>query len=296
VTILARFFSFASLEIARFIATDNAKRLMFFVDHLWLAPLAAAAWAIGIWQPIWMTREWFRRRSPHPEWPAVRWLVALTLLLLYASFWFVMEPPQAHSFYPLAPIAFLFAAYCWTFVDSPRWRRAAAAVLAINIAFHAGLAWAQAPTRSLYKNREVVAAAVRLKEPEMIGHRRPFAIGGEPFVLKDPARPFDIVRDVGFADVAHGTNSFGVAMWTVTVRNRNERVAFRDILYQTTYRDREGTVVDRRHEYLKDIFQPGDTRGVTINDGFFDQPYATASIEVLSAEALVPMPAGDPER
>src|SRR5262249_34255785 len=36
VTTLARFFSFASLEIVRFIATDGAKRLEFFQRHMWL--------------------------------------------------------------------------------------------------------------------------------------------------------------------------------------------------------------------------------------------------------------------
>ena len=43
VTTLARFLSFASLEINRFIATDGAKRLAFFERHLWLAPLALSS-------------------------------------------------------------------------------------------------------------------------------------------------------------------------------------------------------------------------------------------------------------
>ena len=74
-----------------------------------------------------------------------RWLVVGTVALVYASYWFVIEPPQAHAFYVVAPVAFMFAAYCWTFVDSPRWRRIAAGCWRLNIVFHAGLAWAQAP-------------------------------------------------------------------------------------------------------------------------------------------------------
>lgn len=101
----------------------------------------------------------------------------------------MIEPPQAHAFYVLAPIAFMFAAFWWTFVDSPRARQIAAGVLILNVAFHAGLAWTQAPERSLYKNRGVVAAAVRLKEPEMVAHRRDFAIDGGPAVLSDLSRP-----------------------------------------------------------------------------------------------------------
>ena len=104
-------------------------------------------------------------RSPFAEWRALKWLLAATVVLIYASYWFVMEPPQAHAFYVLAPIGLLFAAYCWTFVDSPRWRSVAAALLALNVVLQVGLAWLQAPERSLYQNREVVAAAVRLKQP-----------------------------------------------------------------------------------------------------------------------------------
>src|SRR5947207_15665305 len=117
---------------------------------------------------------------PRPQWEMLRRLVAGSVLLVYASYWLVLEPPQAHAFYVLAPIALLFAAFWWTFVDSPRARRIAAGVLVLNIGFHAGLAVAQAPELSLYKNRKVVAAAVRLKEPEMFAHRRDFAIGCGP--------------------------------------------------------------------------------------------------------------------
>ena len=128
-------------------------------------------------------------QSPFPEWRPLKWLVAGTVVLVYASYWFVLEPSQAHAFYVVAPVAFMFAAYCWTFVDSPRWRRDRGGMLVVNIAFHAGQAWIQAPEDSLYRNREVVAAAIRLKQPEMFAHRRPFAIDGGPLALQDPSRP-----------------------------------------------------------------------------------------------------------
>ena len=116
-----------------------------------------------------------RRRCRRTRWRALRRIVAASVLLVYFSYWFVMEPPQAHAFYVLAPIALVFAAYWWTFVDSPRSRRVAAVILALNVVFHAGLAWAQAPELSLYKHRAIVAAAIRLKQPQMFAHRRDFA-------------------------------------------------------------------------------------------------------------------------
>src|SRR4029077_3844034 len=90
------------------------------------------------------------------RWAVLRILVAGSVLLVYTSYWFVMEPPQAHAFYVLAPVAFLFAAFWWTLLDSPRARQIAAGVLVLNLCFHAGLAWAQAPEISLYRNRAPV--------------------------------------------------------------------------------------------------------------------------------------------
>jgi hypothetical protein len=205
-TTLARFLSFSSLEIARFIETDGAKRLEFFQRHLWLAPAAAAVWLIGAVQPIWMFVDACRPHRPwpaslpQPQWNALRRLVLAAVLLVYASYWFVMEPPQAHAFYVLSPLAFIFAAYWWTFVDSPRARQIAVCVIALNVAFHAGLILTEGPELSLYKNRDVVATAVRLKEPEMFAHRRDFAIGGGPAALTDPARPYDPTRDFQVLD------------------------------------------------------------------------------------------------
>ena len=287
VTTLARLLSFASLEIVRFISTDSAKRLAFFERHLWLAPLAAIVWVAGVLQPLWMLVELIRRRRPDRAFRALRWVVIASVALVYASYSFVIEPPQAHAFYVLAPVAFLYAAYCWSFVDSPRTRRAAASLLAVNVAFHAGLALAQAPEKSLYKNRGPVAAAVRFREPEMFAHRRPFSIGGGPLSLQDPSRPYDPVRDIEVSDVRRDGGPAGSTEWTATIRNANPRVAYRDLLYVTSYRDAGGTLIEERHEVIKDIFEPGTVRAVEVNDGFLP-PFASAAFRIMNAEALLP--------
>jgi len=290
VSVLARLFSFPSLEIWRFMATDDGKRQVFLLRHLWIAPLAVVVWFTGIWQPFWMLREWLRTSSPFAEWRPLKWLVAGTVALVYASYWFVMEPSQAHAFWVVAPVAFLFAAYCWTFVDSPRWRRAAAAILTVNIAYHLGQAWIQAPEISLYRDRDVVAAALRLKQPEMFAHRRAFAVDGGPASLQDPARPWDAPKDVQLSDVHLALGLRRVALWSVMLHNTNNRVAYRDVLYQTHYRDANGQVLLERHDFIKQIFQPGASAALEINDGFVDVPFASATIDVLAAEALLPMP------
>ena len=288
---LARFFSFASLEILRFLELTTARRLVFLTEHWWLAPLAVVAWAVGIAQPLWMLREWLRPKSQYPEWPALKALVAGTVVLVYASYWFAIErASQAHAFYLLAPVAFLFAAYCWTFLDSPTWRRRAAAILAINIAYHGGLAWAQAPEKSLYRNRDVVATAIRLKQPEMFGHRRAFAVDvGTPCVCALPRDP-DPRLDIAIGEPTRTAGPRGLVQWTFTLHNQNSRSAFRDVVCVTKYRNAAGATILTRQTMVSSVFQPGETRLAQANDGFIQAPFTTATLEVMDAEALVPLP------
>lgn len=301
VTTAARFLSFASLEIVRFIAIDAPKRLEFLARHRWLAPLALVVGAAGVIQPVWMLvdglrsgRRW-RDPSARRRWDAMRMIAAACVLLVYASYWLVVEPPQAHAFYVLSPVAFLFAAYWWSFVDSPRARRVAAGVLITSVAYHAGLAWAQMPEISLYKNRSVVAAAVRLREPEMFGHRRDFAIAGGPASLSDPSRPYDPGHDIEVVSSILTPGVAGSLHWSVRLRNTNRRVAFRDLHYLTTYRDANGVVVDQRREIIKDIFQPGAAPALEVNDGYAPASFATADFHIVAAEALLPAPATIPD-
>lgn len=286
---LARLFSFPSLEIWRYMATDDGKRLMFLLQNIWIAPLAVVVWLAGILQPLWMAREWFRRR-PGDDWRMLKWLLAGTIVMIYASYWFVIEPPQAHAFYVLSPLSFMFAAYCFSAVDSPRARRIAGVLLALNVAFHAGQAWIHWPEISLYRQREVVATALRLKEPQMFAHRRDFAVDGGPASLQDPSRPWDAPKDVQLSGVQFRLGPRRVALWTVTLRNANERVAYRDVLYQTHYLDASGQVVEERHDRIKQIFQPGESAVLEINDNFAPDSFASATIHVLAAEALLPLP------
>jgi hypothetical protein len=144
--------------------------------------------------------------------------------------------------------------------------------------------------KSLYRNREVVATAVRLKQPEMFAHRRPFARAGGPAALQDPSRPYDRQRDVQLSDTQLSRGPFGAALWMVTLRNSNPRVAYRDVLYRTRYLDGSGQLVVEQNDRIEDVFQPGAVVRLEVNDGLVTRPFATAMIEVLDAEALLPLP------
>jgi hypothetical protein len=281
---LAQFFSFASLEITRFVAADNARRLMLLVEHPWIAPLAAIVLVAGFVQPVWMLISAFGRREGRPEWLALRVLVAFCVVLIYASYWFVKEEPQAHAFFVMAPIAFIFGASCWTLIDSPRWRRVAAVLLGVNIAFHAGLAWIQGPEQSLYTNREVIAAAIRQRQPEIFGHRRPYATDAGPRAVFDSTRPHG-VSDLKVVASTHRAAIGGAAIWTVTVVNTNRRMAFRSLIYRATY---TGDTVRRREDVINDVLQPGETKQFKIVDTIGTAPIQDATVEIVNAEGLLP--------
>ncbi len=67
-------------------------------------------------------------------------------------------------------------------------------------------------------------------------------------------------------------------------------VAHQDLADVTTYLDEHGTKVDERHEFIKDIFEPGARRRVDVNDGVVSVPFATAHLRIIAAEALIPAP------
>ncbi len=289
-TTLGRMLSFPSMETLRFMQIDTPRRLQLLADHVWLAPLAAIMIAAGIAQPVWMFICWFRR-SPHRDWRQVRTLFAAAILLVYLSYAFVMEPPQARAFYVLAPLCFIYAAYCWTFLDAQRWRIVAAVVLATSIAYHGGLALVRGPARSMYKNRAVVAAAVREKNPNILGHRRPYAIEGAP--RPDPSARFgngDPRQDLRLVSAQYSHGIAGIVLWTVTVRNDGGTTAYRDVYYTATYRDGNGRpVASDSAALLGEILQPGQTVTVTgVNHGF-KPPFASADLRIDHAEGLWPL-------
>ncbi len=188
-TVAAQFLSFASFEVNRFLGLSSARRLILLAQHPWLAPLTLVVGLVGVVQPLVMVWLGFRGRSSHPDWQSLRTLTAATPLLVYLSYFLAVKEPWAHAFYVVCPVALVYAFYCWSLLLTHRWgRRAAAVLLLTGLLFQAGLVLARAPERSLYKDRRVVAEAIRHRNPEMLGHRRPFARDA------DPGAPEAVVR------------------------------------------------------------------------------------------------------
>lgn len=139
--IVARFLSFASFELPRFLGPDTATRLVFVKEHLWVAPAVVLLIIVGTLQPLVMIMLGLRAKKPQiPEWPSVRWLCFGTIGLLYLSFAFSSKSPHAHTFYVTFPVALLFSLYCWNeFLQEKRWQLCASILLVCNFLLHVAL-------------------------------------------------------------------------------------------------------------------------------------------------------------
>lgn len=172
--VLARFLSLASFEIPRFIAGGGGKRLQFMKEELWLVPFVLLLVAVGTLQPIAMICLWFSKLPAHEDWKAIKYLTLGSVMLLYVSFLFSIKTPSSHTFYVLFPVVMLYSLYCWSrFLERRAWQKFAAVCLACGVIFHAGLALHNLSRHSMYINRSIPETAIRMKDPKVLGERRP---------------------------------------------------------------------------------------------------------------------------
>lgn len=174
--ILARFLSFSSFEIARFMGGSGAKRVLFIKQNPWLIPFILFLGVVGILQPIAMVILWFSKTHTQKDWMAIKYLTLFTVLLLYTSFLFSIKSPSSHTFYVTMPIAMIYSLYCWSyFLKRPKWQMFAKVFLACGIIFHVGLAVNNYFNVSLYVDRNIPRSAIEMRDFHLLGERRPGA-------------------------------------------------------------------------------------------------------------------------
>jgi len=263
----ARILSFASFETNRFVASGSGKQIIVLFEHRWLVPLASLVALAGLAHPVWMALTAFRRRSAAPHWPAVRWLAIGTVALVSLSFFVVMEPSQARMYYIVAPVAFVYAAYCWTFVDSPAWRQVAATVVAVNVLFQAGLTIARFPGASLYENRALLSQAIANRTPDIFSHRRAYAKDASPDDIAAVAASARAASDLEITNARVSRPIFNLTTWSLVIHNRSTTTAYRDLVCETTYYDSRDHELDRHDESVWMVIQPGESKTVEVIDG-----------------------------
>ncbi len=172
--ITARFLSFASFELPRFLGNNTASRLEFLSRHPWSVPFALFAGVCGLLQPVVLLLAFLRMRAASPAFRAVAWTTLLTIAMICASFLFSIKDPASHAFYVAFPVATIYAFHCWEILWQRRGiRTVAAALLICTVAIHAAIAIDRVLTHSLYANRQLVVRAIQEKNYRLLGERRP---------------------------------------------------------------------------------------------------------------------------
>jgi hypothetical protein len=300
-TILARFLSFPSFELNRFLGLDTAGRLAFLSTNPWLILPGLLLALIGLAQPVVLAWLWFGGREGR-DWKAIKMTALATVVWIYLSFFFSVRGPLAHSYYVTLPIAMLYSFYCWdTLAARARarrgWRTAVAAILVIGVIFHLGQAAGRAGGRSLYVNRPLVQLAVSTPDDRLLGNRRtdpnsPWRADASPearqardqFLAAQPPSDLKIVEAVWSKTVFGRVSSFRLSL-----RNGGAAAAYVDLQLATSYVDGSGAIVRTGTVVLKQILQPGERRTWDrVIDGLVAPGAVDGRLRVLTAEKCVP--------
>jgi hypothetical protein len=299
VTTTAKMLSFASFETNRFLGQSTAERALVFWREPWLLPFGLFVTVIGWLHPLWVMVSAVRPARGDAllrdarEWRAVRWLFAISVLLVWASYFWSVRWPQPHSYYLMLPVAALFAFTAWNVRAAarggrlPGFERLAVAVIASSAIMHGGLAidrWSQS---SLYADRDVVAAAIAQKNYRVLGDRR----GAGEVVIAAPMPDLEVVR----TDWKQPLSRFSA--FDVTITNRSATTAWVDLRIASSYLSEHGQLLTVRNGVIKGILQPGQTRTFEdIVDGGLPTGAAKATITVIGAEKVMPVLPSVPPR
>jgi hypothetical protein len=172
--ILARFFSFPSFEVPRFLGFNTALRVEFFKAAPWLIPPGLFLLVLGFIQPFFLLIAGWFKDGRHPGASAARNWAFIAFLEIWVSFWFTSKEPAAHIYYGLAPLLLLYSFFAWSRLARYPWGRIlGVACLVAGVWFQGGFATRMMKTRSLYTNRALVVKAIQEKNYHLLGERRP---------------------------------------------------------------------------------------------------------------------------
>lgn len=172
--VAAKFFSFGSFELARFVGANTDDRLAFLARYWWAAPFAVFAAICGIAQTTVLIVSLVWTREMSPGWRAIQLSTLMVLGLLLVAFAFSIKAPASHAFYVMLPVVMIYAFYVWDrLLRDRRIRLLAAALLIAGAITQGALAVRNFRDRSLYIDRAIVVRAIEEKDYRLVGERRP---------------------------------------------------------------------------------------------------------------------------
>ncbi len=172
---LARLFSIASFEMARFVGENAQLRMDYFFHFHWLFLPGFFLWGMWYLQVLAMLVFLFIKKHPRKDWKQVRNLAGGIFLLLYACFLFT--PYMAASFRILLffPPLMLYTFYGWDRIWQKPWGRfLGLAFILCGCYFQLGYAWNNIKARnSTYaQTRDLMARAIEAKDYRLFAERR----------------------------------------------------------------------------------------------------------------------------
>jgi len=171
-TILARFVSFGTFEITRFIGPSTPARINFLKEWWQVAIFVITGAIIGVVQALWMIIYIFKK-LPDKKDNFFRILVSGTVVLIWISFFFSVKGPSSHTYYVVFPLAMIW--YFITVKDLLKkkfWKIIFLVLIICGIFTHSAIGLKNYKTISLYKKRDLILLAIEKKDYKILGQRR----------------------------------------------------------------------------------------------------------------------------
>jgi hypothetical protein len=177
VTILTRYWSFASFEVP-YVMGNSQEKWEVMKEQMWVVPFVLFLLLVGFAQVGLFILSYFIK-TENEEWKKMRWLNLFTYLLVFASFFFSIKGPSSHTFCMLLPLPMIYSFYCYEWLVSKKAFvvKLLRIIIISGIFFHVGLGIYNFQHRSLYKDRAKVVEALNKMDYKVLGERRSDQLG-----------------------------------------------------------------------------------------------------------------------
>lgn len=177
VTILTRYWSFASYEIP-YVMGNSQEKWEVMKEQIWIIPFCLFLLLVGFAQVGIFILSYFVK-TDNEEWKKMRWLNLFTYLLVFVSFFFSIKGPSSHTFCMLLPLPMIYSFYCYEWLAERKvWVLKLLRIIVISGAFfHIGLGIYNFQHRSLYMDRAKVVEALDKMDYKVLGNRRADNLG-----------------------------------------------------------------------------------------------------------------------
>ncbi len=178
-TILARFFSFSSFEMPRFLGEHTPQRIAFLLKAPWLLLPAVFLLIMGWLQVLAQLVLWFKKEHPQKDWKVIKTMTLGVVLLVWISFWFTFRSPDAHRFYSVFPFAMIYFFYCWDLLPkTSKWIIFSKVFIAIAVFFQIFYAIQNGVegSSSYARDKDNIQKAIMAKDYTLLAQRRPYSL------------------------------------------------------------------------------------------------------------------------